>query len=30
MTVSSEMRLYSPLQWFFDKSWRPGEIQVAG
>ena len=24
------LRLYSPLQSFFDKSWRPGEIQVAG
>ena len=24
------LRLYSPLQPFFDKSWRPGEIQLAG
>jgi hypothetical protein len=23
------LRLYSPLQAFFDKSWRPGEIQIA-
>jgi hypothetical protein len=24
------LRLYSPLPSFFDKSWRPGEIEPAG
>ena len=24
------LRLYSPLQPFFDKTWRPGEIELAG
>jgi hypothetical protein len=24
------LRLYSPLQPFFDKSWRPGEIELVG
>ena len=23
------LRLYSPLQPFFDKTWRPGEIELA-
>ena len=23
------LRLYSPLQTFFDKSWRPGEIELV-
>ena len=23
------LRLYSPLQSFFDKTWRPGEIELA-
>jgi len=23
------LRLYSPLEPFFDKSWRPGEIEEA-
>ena len=24
------LRLYSPLQPFFDKSWRPSEIELVG
>jgi hypothetical protein len=24
------LRLYSPLQPFFDKTWRPGEIELVG
>ncbi len=24
------LRLYSPLPSFFDKSWRPSEIELAG
>jgi hypothetical protein len=23
------LRLYSPLEGFFDKSWRPGEIELV-
>ena len=26
-SVESSLRLYNPLQPFFDKTWRPGEIE---